>query len=251
MTSIATSTDIANEVRKVLAALAEPAEPLRLTGGPLFRDESEPWIRPLGELRSSVEQLRGDAIAGYQHWFADWYDAAGTLIPLAERPERWFDAELEGADVRALQAVPNSLWRSTSGNLFVSRGTWVPVEETTLGGEPAFVFISMHRALQIEREAEAARDAAVLDEHPEIRAQMPSWAEDVELMNFDEGSVDFAYVKSYPNGSIGLYGRVMDGSVTVDGAPEVRIEAEGATVDLAAVADMVADMQRRLSGAAS
>lgn len=142
MTSITTSTDIANEVRVTLAELAKTTEPLMLTGGPLFTGPDE-WTRSVASLGGTPAERFRAAIDGPEYfWFASWYDVDGNVIPRSDRGPEWEEAELEGAPAGRLRTTKNAIWTTKSGHLFVSQGLWTPREETNLDGKPAFRFVS-------------------------------------------------------------------------------------------------------------
>lgn len=159
-------------------------------GDPLYGAPVDDELHLVSQHRCTLEELRDRIKRAHSEWWAAVFDASGTRVPLAERDEAWWEREFEGIEpnlVRSVSRRPNGVLRTANDFLVVSRGMFVPVEETEVDGEPAVKFVTEARWLQHRKEQRRARAAAFLEEHPEVVAAKPAWAEDVIADVDDEG----------------------------------------------------------------
>lgn len=120
----------------------------------------------------------------------DFYDLSGRRIPVEERPDGWFDAQVEirhphEAGGPEPTYTPNAVFRLGDDFIMVGRGQYVVVEETLHDGEVAFV--EERADIYLARTSQEAREekARFLEDNPIIEESKPWWAKTFDVEQGD------------------------------------------------------------------
>lgn len=207
---IAQPTDIHPDIKEILDRM--PAES-RITGGDLHEDSVDEKVIPLSAFANPDDVALGIT----EKSFGRLYTFAGERIRGREVP----------GIPQGVMYTPNAVHVLEDG-VFVSDGMFVAWEWTTLDGAAAVRLISMEKFLHLSRDAEKAAEEAFLNDHPEIMAAKPAWADRVEVFGFDyDGPKEVTF--SRDNAAVfGVYDE--DTFKITDPRPSFRFEFEGVGV---------------------
>ncbi len=248
-TSIPDTTDIREPgtIADVFAAIDECPRGHVVALGPGdfgYMEYGEEWVRPMSDFRAAftAEWVRQEIVEQQSSWFGRWYDADGNVIPARVRDDDWTARESEGMPTSTLQAHALSAWRSPSGFLFVSDGSWMPTEELEVDGEPAFRFVSLAGV----KRREAARGEEWLAAHPEVGAAVQSWATDIEVnINTRRETVDVWAERDLGLVHLSKHAELCDGVIIWDDdSPKPYV-----SLDRDRVEDLTVETMRELASA--
>lgn len=220
-----------------------------------FEDHGVEWVRPLSDFAGSRtwDQLQDDIEDLQPHFFGRWYRLDGSMIPRSERSAEWMAAEWSSIGDTEKQAQ-HAVASSAGGFLWISDGVWYPVSETTVGDEPAFVFVQREE-LQRRRDAarEVAREAFRSAHAAAILAVRPAWAEDLDVFEIDTDRPELVFRRRVGRVDVSQVAHVIDGvcvlssegpSIYVADAENLTVEHARETADaLRAIADAVEVVQ--------
>lgn len=151
-----------------------------MPGDTLHEDIGDVVVMPVARIRDP-ENLEGEA-----HSFLDFYRNDGHWMPLAERPDDWWESFTDEERAAAWVAAqhPNGVSRLGVDYFVVGRGTgYLAVGPTTLDGEPAIEF---HHWRKVDADRRRAKLERYLVGNPVIGEHRPLWASRIDVYPHQE-----------------------------------------------------------------
>lgn len=220
-----------------------------------FEEHGTEWIRPLSDFAGSRtwDQLQDDIEDLQPHFFGRWFRLDGSGIPNSERSPEWMAAEWPSIGDTEKQ-TQHAVALSVGGFLWISDGIWYPVGETTVGDEPAFVFVQREElARRRDAEREAAQQAFRARHAVAIVAVRPSWAEDLDVFGVETSEPELSFTRRVGRVEVSQLARLVDGvcvlssegpSIFVTDAEALTVEQARETADaLRTIADLVGEVR--------
>lgn len=164
-----------------------------------WRSRVDEWTTPLAETGHTAENMQQQVDSGEQALFCRFWRADGAKVSLSEQTTEFLDAEF--------WPLPNARYerdaafRTPGGYLYISDGMWIPTALEDVDGTPTVTYTAKGLLTQRLREADRARQDAVLAAHPEIISNKPSWASATDISD-DATGIDVYYVAEF--GPVGL-----------------------------------------------
>ncbi len=176
-----------------------------------YQEPTDVRVRPVSLLHPDRVAKFRESIAAREYEYSrsvEFYYLDGAPVPNEVRWSPNFDG-----DRYATATNPNAIARAGDKYLYVSRGAYYAMAETTLSGEPAIEFLTADKALERMNAKNRAADAAYLAQYPIIEASKPAWASNIDIdLDFygtNEALVTYEYVAAL--GSIVVGARHHDG----------------------------------------